>query len=95
MNIDNGYLATCTDKEAETFRSWLHDLLLERDVKIRFEKKDGTIRDMTCTLKESVVPETKGTGKEKSANTMSVFDVENNGWRSFTVRSVKRIRFDL
>jgi len=95
MNIDNGYLATCTDEETETFKSWLHGLLLERDVKIKFEKKDGTIRDMVCTLKESVVPETKGTGKEKSANIMSVFDVENNGWRSFTVRSVKEIRFDL
>jgi len=95
MNIDNGYLTTCTDEETETFKSWLHGLLLERDVKIKFEKKDGTIRDMVCTLKESVVPEIKGTGKEKSANTMSVFDVENNGWRSFTVRSVKEIRFDL
>lgn len=60
--------------------------------KVKFKKTDGTERDMICTLKRDLIPEDqapKGTGTAaKNENVIAVFDVENNGWRSFRKDSV-------
>jgi hypothetical protein len=79
-------------------RKWLKSLLREQEVTIFFKKVDGTEREMLCTLSESVIPEEKmpkGTGKAKSDEILAVFDVENDGWRSFRWDSVTRIEFKL
>ena len=65
--------------------------LREGVVTVKFTKKDGTERDMKCTLQESyIAPYEKKTEREKTANdnNISVWDIENQGWRSFRVDSV-------
>jgi hypothetical protein len=93
------YLVDCNEKEIAKFRQWLIGVLQLNDpVLIKFEKKDGTIREMKCSLNENVVvPYEKKTDKVKQKNdeTLSVWDVEKNAWRSFQLRSIKEIGFDL
>jgi len=73
----------------------IRDMLKDGVIEVKFTKKDGTPRVMKCTLKEELIPvehAPKGTGKVK-ANTdvISVFDIENNGWRSFNCNSVETV----
>lgn len=79
-------------------RKWLIGLLAERPVELKFEKKDGSIRDMTATLKEDmVIAYEKKTDKEKVVNeeVLPVFDVAKQEWRSFRLDSLREIRFSL
>lgn len=46
-------------------------------------------RTMRCTLKEEIVKSAvKGTGKPVADDVIPVWDLENNGWRSFKHDSV-------
>jgi hypothetical protein len=79
-------------------KDWLRTLLHEREVGITFIKKDGSERLMWCTLSESKIPSEfapKGSEKVKSDEVLPVFDVENDGWRSFRWDSITNIEFSL
>ena len=79
-------------------KDWLIGLLKSEIVELTFTKKDGTERIMVCTLAEQEIPEEnlpKGTNRKKSDETVAVFDLENNGWRSFRWDSLKNIDFTL
>ena len=79
-------------------KDWLRVLLTEREVSVIFEKKDGSERKMICTLSENLISSEKlpkGTGKPKNDEVLAVFDLENNGWRSFRWDSIKQINFSL
>lgn len=85
------------DNDWNVFSKWIKGVLITVTPTITFTKKDGTERVMKCTLRPDLLPvqevtENKEPRKQNDA-TMSVFDVENNGWRSFTIRSVKRVEF--
>lgn len=67
----------------------LVDKLREEVLVVTFRKKDGTLRDMKCTLMEDFLPETKGSGSYTGITT--VYDVEKEGWRSFRTDSVVEI----
>lgn len=69
------------------------DYLNRYECNVQFEKADGTVRDMKCTLQESIVPETKGTGKAKAPGVLTVFDTEKQGWR--TIKFDKVIDFSV
>jgi len=72
-------------------REFILQSLYEGVVTVKFTKKDGTERDMKCTLQESYIsPYEKKTDREKvvNENNRSVWDVESQGWRSFRVDSV-------
>lgn len=87
-----------TGEEAETSKKWLLSHLKMGDVTIKFTKKDGTERNMVCTLKEDVViPYEKKTDKvkEKSSDVLSVWDVEKNAWRSFRWDSINTITINM
>lgn len=80
-----------TDKE---FKKWLIGMLQIGEVTISFTKKDGTERDLICTLKESEIPKEKtpkNSEKAKNDNVLPVFDVEKKEWRSFRWDSVKKV----
>lgn len=77
-------------------RSDVLALLKSEIVDIEFVKKDGTIRLMTCTLREESLP--KQVDIEELINTrkgnpdvLAVFDVINQGWRSFRWSSLKKV----
>lgn len=82
----------------ESVKNTLKAKLQEQIVRVVFVKKDGTDRTMLATLKEEFIPEDKrpkGVGRKISnANIFSVFDVENDGWRSFDFESVKEISYE-
>lgn len=79
-------------------RDWLVSHLATGPVRIQFVKQDGSIRTMNCTLKEDLlVYEEKKTERVKSHNpeTLSVYDLDVKGWRSFKLANVTTISFDL
>ena len=79
-------------------REWLKNILREQGITIFFTKKDGTERKMLCTLSENKIPSEKSpknTGKAKSDESLAVFDIEKQDWRSFRWDSVKKIEFEV
>lgn len=64
-----------------------------------FTKVDGTERTMKCTLLPEYMPSEVVQGqqlltenaKPENPNTISVWDIESNGWRSFRLDSIKTI----
>lgn len=55
-------------------------------VQVKFTKVDGTERTMNCTLiEEYITPHEKKTDRIKTNKDglVSVWDIDNNGWRSF------------
>jgi hypothetical protein len=79
-------------------KDWLIGLLRSEIVELTFIKKDGSERIMTCTLAEQKIPAEnapKGTERAKNDEAVAVFDLENNGWRSFRWDSLTNIEFTL
>ena len=63
---------------------------------VTFTKVNGDERVMTCTLLSEHIPNAPITNgevvvKETTSNTVSVWDINANGWRSFRVENVKSI----
>lgn len=82
----------------ETARDWLVGVLKDSSVTISFTKKDGTKRDMKCTLNEEMIGSEnapKGVERSKPTESLAVFDLEKNAWRSFRWDSITEIRFTL
>jgi len=78
-------------------REAIVDLLKDDVVCVHFTKKDGTLRTMKCTLKSDLLPVVEVTStstRKQPENSLAVFDLEANGWRSFIVDSVKCISFN-
>ena len=83
-------------------REWLTTLLREQQVVVTFNKKDGDKRVMTCTLNQDIIPENKrpkskpeDEQKKKSDKVLAVYDVNAEGWRSFTWANVTDVTFSL
>jgi len=75
-----------------------HRVNTEDQVKIKFTKKDGTIRFMTCTLNFNKIPkidQPKNVNIPKILKLMQtsgiihVYDLENKGWRSVPFKNVE------
>lgn len=60
-------------------------------ISVRFTKKDGTLREMRCSLQEKYLPplmnDTEITTKD-NPEVLAVWDIESHGWRSFRIDSV-------
>ena len=76
----------------------LKELVENGVVTVVFTKIDGTERTMHCTLLAEHLPKQdtaklliEKTNRNENENVMSVWDCDNNGWRSFRVDSVLRI----
>lgn len=86
---------TQTDEFKDQVRKALHD---SKDLRIVFTKKDGTDREMFCTLNENKIPTDKLPKSEASNSTtigsanesaIRVFDTIKQEWRSFRWDAVK------
>ncbi len=88
---------TLTDEGVELFFDRIKDILRNQELTITFTKKDGTDRVMRCTLDPNKLPvkENMETNSQRKVNndTMAVFDLDAQGWRSFTKKTVKSIDF--
>lgn len=64
-------------------------------VRVTFTKKDGTNREMLCTLAERNIPTDKQpkteTASQTSGSAVRVFDIEKSEWRSFRWDSVTKV----
>lgn len=76
-------------------KAHLKKLLHESTLTVCFNKKDGTMRTMLCTLTPSLLPvlekkEEDEAKKEKKQNdeSIAVWDLEKAAWRSFRFDSV-------
>lgn len=60
-------------------------------ITVKFTKKDGTLREMRCSLQEKYLPplmnDTEVATKD-NPDVLAVWDIEFHGWRSFRVDSV-------
>ena len=76
-------------------KKWLRDTLHNQEVIVTFKKKDGTIRDMRCTLSEKLIQpyerKENSTPKRQADDVLPVFDLDKNEWRSFRLDSVKKV----
>ena len=98
MEYNNMSIIDWSVKEKTIFVTWLRSHLAMGDMFINFIKKDGSVREMHCTLKD--VPEyervTEQTSPRKTNDdVMAVFDLEKEEWRSFRIDSIKSVRFEL
>ena len=90
-----------TDEDWSDMRSWLKGVLATHKVTVVFTKKDGSERAMVCTTKAELLPEVVTEDvepkrkKKENLDTLSVYDLEKGDWRSFKVRSIKSIAFNL
>ena len=60
-------------------------------VEVTFEKVNGDIRKMLCTLQEGVIPKTTGKRKENK-DVLAIWDLGKNAWRSFRLDSIKSVK---
>ena len=85
------------------FQTWLRGLLHDEHAKnlcVVFTKKDGTDREMLCTLAENKIPtdkqpKEKEVASQTSGSAVRVFDTEKQEWRSFRWDSIKEVKVDL
>lgn len=79
----------------------LKEMMQNSVVSVVFTKVDGTERTMNCTLLAEYLPEqpvadkqqllTESLPRAENPNTISVWDLDNNGWRSFRIDSIKSV----
>lgn len=77
-------------------KSEVLDLLHKESVDLEFIKKDGSLRVMTATLRADKLPaqiDLEETVQKKTPNpdVLAVFDLINQGWRSFRWDSLKTV----
>lgn len=65
---------------------------------VDFLKKDGTLRTMLCTLKEDYLPpvefENLMQDRKRPEDSIAVWDLDKEGWRSFRIDSIQRFKIE-
>lgn len=83
----------------ELTRKEIMDSLKEGVYAINFTKVNGESRDMNCTLQEEMLPKIEDDGmqqaglnpkKQVNENTVAVWDLDINAWRSFRLDSLTK-----
>ena len=79
----------------------LKEILCNTVSTVVFTKIDGTERELKCTLLPEYLPAkpvvegqqllTEALPRKENPDTLAVWDMESNGWRSFRTDSVKAV----
>jgi uncharacterized protein YjaG (DUF416 family) len=76
--------------EQESLKSNLQSHIMT----VVFEKSDGSLRQMRCTLLEDYLPEyITESSKKENEDVLVVWDIDNNNWRSFRLDSIRSISY--
>lgn len=74
-------------------KSELAEMLRNNKLAVSFVKKDGSDRTMNCTLQESYLPVFQNAeARKENPEVLAVWDIDNNGWRSFRLDSINSVR---
>lgn len=85
------------EEELEEVKHQIRDeylrLLRESKCRVFFTKKDGTDREMYCTLNGDLIPEDKkpssdGNSMAGPTNILKVYDLFVGGWRSIRIDTI-------
>ena len=60
-------------------------------INVQFTKKDGSLRDMRCSLEEKYLPPLMGDSEivtKDNPEVLAVWDIDSHGWRSFRIDSI-------
>ena len=92
-NLQNGSTLQQDEASWPTFRNEvLKSNLRENIVQVNFIKKDGTQRNMRCTLRPDLLPQQtdieEAVSKTPNADVLAVWDLDKEGWRSFRYDSI-------
>ena len=60
-------------------------------VKFYYQKLNGEVRTAWGTLKDGLIPETKGTERKKNESLITYFDNEKQAYRSFKIANLIKI----
>ena len=95
MSFEILYENTVEGLDLDARNRELRHLLHEHDCEVTFTKVDGSERTMPCTLREAAMPQRDAEKFHQTRlykpETLSVFCLDKNEWRSFRVANVKRI----
>lgn len=85
-------------ENAGEVRDFIAPLLKEGIITVTFEKVNGDVRKMECTLMEEYLPPQKPVEeaapvKKHNPDVYSVWSVNDKGWRSFRLNHVTNILF--
>ena len=72
-------------------RETLLNILHSRAATVKFQKRNGDIRTMQCSLNPTVVPEKidlQVNEEKNNPDLLTVYDLEEKGWRSFYLDSI-------
>lgn len=77
-------------------RYTLKETLVSGIATVTFEKADGSLREMRCTLQSTYLPQPQllqegMTPRKENLDTLAVWDIDAGGWRSFRMDSIKSI----
>jgi hypothetical protein len=81
----------------EAWRDGIRSTLKLRDANVEFEKANGQMRKMLCTLREECTPEYTEKGKpakRPNDDVIAVWDLDISGWRSFRFDKLTSIEFN-
>lgn len=92
-NSQNGLTQQPDETTWPKFRNEvLKSNLRENVVYVTFIKKDGTERNMRCTLRPDLLPQQtdieEAVSKTPNADVLAVWDLDKEGWRSFRYDSI-------
>jgi hypothetical protein len=73
---------------------WLRDLLARGTYDVTFTKVNGESRTMPCTLQKHKLPPApvRESTREAKVDSMSVWCIDKQEWRSFRVMNVTEVR---
>ena len=75
----------------DDYRKEIEEILRYNHGQFTFQKVDGSIREMKCTLKADLLPEDfTGENSKSTPGLLVVWDTEKEGWRSIRYDSVIR-----
>lgn len=91
------WYSTASESDRDIFKSWIKSHLAMGEVKIKFLKKDNTMRDMRCTLGAGYLPvtEEKEIKRKENPEVLAVWDMDKDAWRAVRYDAIKEIHFDI
>ena len=92
-----------SDEQWLQVAEWIRGVIVHGSTTVVFTKKDGTVRTLVGTTDPALLPDpilVENAGESKPARktnpeTVTIWDLENAGWRSFNVRTVKSVTLSL